>query len=318
MSGFHHHSQAGTPMIDLAGTHLAVPTPFDPVTEEVDREGFVHNLESWFAEPVSGVLVGGSTGESVLLDADERDALVRDARSVAGPDRIVVAGATGESTRSAITAVVSVARAGADAALVSPPAYYRDAMTRPALLAHYGSVAEAAPIPILVYQVPLRLSTIEFPTSVVAELSTLPNVVGIKDSRGDLGKATELVSACGDGFQVLVGSGSILLPALKAGAVGGIVAVGAFAPVLAAAVSNSFRTGGLEEAERAQALVTALHDAVVAGMGVPGVKAALDLVGMVGGAPRRPLGPLAAPRKVALKALLEAAGVVGRTVGSRA
>lgn len=305
-------------MIDLSGTHLAVPTPFDAATEDVDLTGFRLNLEAWFAEPIAGVLVGGSTGESVSLEPSERASLVRAARAVAGTEGLIIGGAAGESTRAAAAAVESVARAGAHAALVSPPAFYRGAMTPTVLVDHYTRVAEASPVPLLIYQVPLRLSTIELPVAVVAEIAALPNVVGIKDSRGDLAKVLELISACPDDFQVLVGSGGILLDALRFGAVGGIVAAGAISPGAAAAVSNAFLAGSTGDAERAQSSIAPLHDEVVGGMGVPGIKAALDLTGLVGGNPRRPLVPLARGRRDELRAILERAGMLDSGVGAGA
>ena len=306
-------------MIDLSGTHLAVPTPFVGSTQRVDVPGFARNLGCWFAEPIAGVLVAGSTGESVFLEARERDDLVRAARAAAGTDGIVIAGAGAESTRSAITAVRSVAEAGADVALVSPPAFYRGAMNERALFAHYRAIADASPVPVLVYQVPLRLGTIELPTSLVAALSDLEGIVGIKDSRGDLGKTKELIGACSGEFQVLVGSGAILLDALKAGAVGGIVAAGVLCAGQAALVSTAFTDGREEEASRAQSIVSVLHDGVVTGLGVPGVKAALGMLGLIGGEPRRPLAPLSDGDRVKLEHLLGAvlAPRTLQTAGSR-
>lgn len=289
---------------------MAAPTPFLPRSEELDLEGFRRNLRSWYAGPAAGVLVGGSTGEAVLLEAEERVQLVRAARAESKGGRLVVAGVLGESTRAAQVGVRQAAEAGADLVLVSPPAFYRGAMRERTLVAHYGAVAEASPVPVLVYQVPLRLGTIELPTSAVARISRLPNVAGIKDSRGELGKAAELIAACSDDFQVLVGSGGILLDSLRLGAVGGIVAVGAFAAEEAATVDAAFREGRMAEAEDAQARIRTLHETVVGGMGVPGVKAALELVGLVGGSPRRPLERLTGERRRELADLLVGAGLL--------
>ena len=296
-------------MIDLSGVHLAVPTPFDPSGDTVDWDGFRRNLATWCAEPISGVLVSGSTGESVLLDGDERTGVVRAARDVCEAGQAVIAGAGGESTREAIMSVLAVAEAGADVALVSPPAFYRGAMTDGALITHYRAVAKASPVPVLIYQVPLRLSTIEFPTGVIAELSGVPNIAGVKDSRGSLDRAKELVRACEAGFQVLVGSGGILLDALRAGAVGGIVAVGAICPREAAGVAVAYRKGRAEEAERLQDIIGPVHDRVVGAMGVPGVKAALDLIGLVGGKTRPPLAPIGKAGLERLRGVLHEAGL---------
>jgi hypothetical protein len=199
-------------------------------------------------------------------------------------EAILIAGTGAESTRQTIRLNKEAAEAGADAVLVSPPAYYKGAMTPEVLLRHYRAVADASPVPVLVYQVPLRLSTLEFPTGLIAELSRHPNIVGIKDSRGKLDLVAELVEATGDDFQVLVGSGAILYGGLEVGAVGGIVAVGLMACAEAAEISVAYAEGRTAEAGRIQERIAPVHNGIVGGMGVPGVKAALDVLGLHGGA----------------------------------
>lgn len=181
---------------------------------------------------------------------------------------------------------------GADAVLVQPPAFYRGAMTDAALLEHYRAVAAASPIPVILYQVPLRMSTLEFSSSLVADLAKIANVVGIKDSRGSLELVAEWVDRTPDTFQVLVGSGAILYGGLEVGAVGGVLAVANLAPGPASAIHAAHRAGDSAEAGRMQELVAPVHVEIVAGMGVPGVKAGLDLLGLRGGDPRLPLRPL--------------------------
>jgi 4-hydroxy-2-oxoglutarate aldolase len=277
--------------IDLSGTFLPVTTPFDPVTGDIDVVAFRANLRHWFQSPISGILVSGSTGESVLLDDEERTTLLEAAADVVPDDALLIAGTGSESTRHTIRLTRQAAEAGADAVLVSPPAYYRGAMSPAVLARHYRAVADASPVPMVIYQVPLRLSTLDLPTGLVGELSQHPNIVGIKDSRGKLGLVGELVEQTGDDFQVLVGSGALLYGALETGAVGGIVAVGLLAPAESAAISVAFEAGRTAEAGRIQERITPVHQQIVGGMGVPGVKAALDLLGLHGGAPRPPLEP---------------------------
>ena len=181
--------------IDLRGTFLPVTTPFDPVTGDVDVVAFRANLRAWFQHPVRGLLIAGSTGESVFLDEGELSALMDAARDVVPEDRLIIVGTGAEATRAAIAKAKEAAEAGADAVLVKPPAYFKGAMTPEVLARHYRAVADASPVPVIIYQVPLRLSTLEFPTGLVAELSKHPNIVGIKDSRGNLDLVGELVSA---------------------------------------------------------------------------------------------------------------------------
>lgn len=296
--------------IDLRGTFLPVTTPFDPVTGDLDVVALRSNLRRWMAHPLAGVLVGGSTGESVFLDDAEMTSLLEAARDVLPEGRVLIAGTGAESTRATIRKTKAAAEAGADAVLVMPPAYFRGAMTPQALALHYRAVADASPVPVIVYQVPLRLSTLDLPTGLVAELSHHGNVVGIKDSRGKLELVGDLVEQCDDTFQVLVGAGSVLFGALEVGAVGGIVGVGLMAPAEAAEVSVAFREGRKADAGRVQERIEPVHTRIVGGMGVPGIKAALDLLGLHGGAPRPPLLPASEARLEEIRKVLETAGLL--------
>jgi 4-hydroxy-2-oxoglutarate aldolase len=204
-------------------------------------------------------------------------------------DRVLISGIGAESTRGTIAQARQSADAGADTVLVSPPAYFKGAMTPEALARHFRAVADASPVPVLVYQVPLRMSSLDLPTGLVGELSRHPNIHGIKDSRGKLDLIGELVQATADDFQVLVGSGAHLYAALETGAAGGIVAVGLLATQAAAEISIAYGEGRMADAGRLQERIAPVHQQIVAGMGVPGVKAALDQLGLHGGAPRPPL-----------------------------
>lgn len=277
--------------IDLRGAFLPVTTPLDATTGDVDVSAFCSNLSRWFVNPVSGILISGSTGESVFLDEEERATLVESAANVVPQDANVIAGTGSESTRHTIRLTQQAVAAGADAVLVSPPAYFKGAMSDEVLVSHFAAVADASPVPVLIYQVPLRLSTLEFSTGLIGRLSEHPNIVGIKDSRGQLDLAVELVGATSDDFQVLVGSGAIMHPAMQGGCVGGIVAVGLMAAAEAAGIAVAHAEGRDEDAAALQARIAPVHQQIVGGMGVPGVKAALDLLGFHGGAPRPPLHP---------------------------
>ena len=303
---------AQTSDIDLSGSFLPVTTPFDPVTGDVDVVAFRANLRRWFEHPVAGILISGSTGESVFLDEEERATLVEAASDIVPHDRLVIAGTGTESTRHTIRLTEQAAAAGADAVLVSPPAYYKGAMSPDVLARHFRAVADASPVPVLIYQVPLRLSTLDLPTGLVAELSQHENIVGIKDSRGKLELVGELVEQTADDFQVLVGSGAILYGALEMGAAGGIMAVGLMAPGEGAEVSVAFSEGRKEDAGRAQERIAPVHQKIVGGMGVSGIKAALDLLGYHGGDPRPPLERASEEQAYDVRAILEGAGLLER------
>ncbi|MBI4540266.1 MAG: dihydrodipicolinate synthase family protein [Gemmatimonadetes bacterium] len=297
-------------MIDLSGVLIPVTTPFDPVTGEVDAVALRANLRRWLREPLRGVVTSGSTGESVLLDDDERVRLVELAREVVDADRLLVAGTGLEATRATVRLCRRAAAAGADAVLVQPPAYYRGDMTPAALRDHYRAVADESPVPVILYQVPTRLSTIEFATGLVVELSNHPNIVGIKDSRGDLAVTGELAAQTRPGFQVLMGSGARFYGALEVGAAGGILAVGLLAAAECAAIWEAQREGRGTEAGALQERVAPVHQRIVADLGVPGIKAAMDLLGFAGGLPRPPLTPASERVRQEIERMLDDAGLL--------
>lgn len=296
--------------MDLSGVFIPSVTPFDPVTGDLDVVGVRSNLRRWLEHPVRGIVLCGSTGEAVFLDADERAALVEAARDVVPSDRLLLVGTGVESTRGTVALCRMAADRGADAVMVQPPAFFKPAMTPAVLRDHYLAVADASPVPVVIYQVPPRFSTVEVVSGLVAELSGHGNIVGIKDSRGDLDGIGELVRGCRSGFQVLSGSGMGFFAALEVGAVGGILGVANVAPGVAAGVFEAVREGDGRAAGRLQETLDPLHKEIVAARGVPGVKAALDLLGLRGGKPRPPLPPLPSADRDRIRDLLEGAGLL--------
>ena len=297
-------------MVELKGVIAPATTPFDAVTGEVDLVALRANLRAWLREELAGVVLFGSTGEGVLLDEDERTRALAAARDVVAPDRLLLAGTGAESTRAAIRMTRAAAAAGADAVMVHPPAYFRPAMTPEALRDHYLAVADASPVPVVLYAVPPRFSTVELPAGLVGELSNHPNIAGIKDSSGDLKTLAALADACERRCAVLVGSGDSLYGALEVGARGGILAVALLDPRNAAGVYRAYAEGDLARAGRLQERITPVHRRVVAALGTSGVKAALDLLGMRGGAPRSPLKPLRPRETEQVREVLASAGLL--------
>ncbi len=296
--------------MDLGGVHIPAVTPFDPVTGEVDLIAFRANVRSWLEHPIRGIVVAGSTGEAVLLDEPERRRIVDGVRDVVPADRLLVAGTGAESTRAAVRRTRAAAEAGADAVLVMPPAYYRSAMTPQVLQEHFETVADESPVPLILYQVPPAFASLDLATGLVVELSRHENVVGIKDSRAELELVGQLAGACAEGFQVLAGSGAKLYASLELGAKGGVLGVANLAPAACASLVRAFGEEEHGEAGRLQERVGPVHEAVVAGMGVPGVKAALDLLDLNGGVPRPPLPPLKEPDLDRVRQTLVRAGLL--------
>jgi 4-hydroxy-2-oxoglutarate aldolase len=297
--------------MDLRGVFAPATTPFDPVTGDADVVSLRANLRRWLQAPLSGVVLFGSTGEGPLLDEEEKVRLTDACRDVVDGGRLLLAGTGAESTRATIRATKAVAAAGADGVLVQPPAYFKPAMTPEALRDHYVAVADASPVPVILYQVPPRFSTVELAAGLVGELARHPNIVGIKDSHGDLKGLAAQVVACGRKAQVLVASGAVLYGAEEAGAVGGILAVALLLPEECCAVCRAFAEERFAEAGRVQERISPLHRAVVADLGVSGMKAALDEMGMHGGAPRPPLKPLREKEMARMREAMAAAGLGG-------
>lgn len=280
---------ATSPPVDLGGVFIPVTTPFEARTGDFDAEALAHNLERWLRTPVRGILIGGTTGEAVLLESGERRRAMGVAREHVPSNRLLLCGTGAESTRATIQRTKEAAADGADAVLVQPPGFYRALMDGRALADHFRAVADAARIPVLLYRVPSSCSSVELAAGLVAELSSHPNIVGIKDSSGNLDALGSYVTQAARNFQVLVGSGSKLYAALEIGAVGGILGVANLAASEAAAIAEAFEQGRVVEAGRIQERIAHVNASIVAKRGVPGVKAALDLLGYRGGSPRLPL-----------------------------
>jgi 4-hydroxy-2-oxoglutarate aldolase len=276
----------------LQGVFAPVVTPFDARTGELDRAGFERNLAAHVSAGLHGVVVAGSTGEAALLDEAERALLVASARAVLPSDRIVVAGAGAESTRAAVRLAMRAAEEGTDAAL--------------ALATHYRRIADESPLPVVLYNIP-KYMHFALPPAVVAELAGHHNIVGIKDSSGDLELLEAYLVAQSDAFRVLTGNGSSFAPALARGATGGILGVATFAPGLALEAYEAWQRGDAAAAHTAQARLGPLASQIVGDLGVPGVKAALDHIGLAGGPPRPPLMPLRGAEVERVAALLRAA-----------
>lgn len=274
-----------------------VVTPFDRRTGDLDRDAFEENVRAHLAAGVSGIVVSGSTGEAALLDENERQSLVRWSRAVVPSDRVLIAGAGSESTRSSVRLARQAADEGADAVIVVAPHYYGEsAMTSDALIAHYARIADESPVAVVLYNIP-RYMHYALPPAVVHELARHENVVAIKDSSGDLGLLEGYLVAQSDRFHVLTGHGGSFASALRLGARGGILAVSAFAADLSLGIYDTFVRGDGARLDAAQQRLAPLASEIVGRLGVAGVKAALDQMGMAGGPPRLPLLPLSASQR---------------------
>ncbi|HJU65489.1 MAG TPA: dihydrodipicolinate synthase family protein, partial [Gemmatimonadaceae bacterium] len=275
---------------ELSGVLAPITTTFDAETGELAPVAFRANIRAHLDAGLSGIVVAGSTGEAPLLDERERQLLVEWARTVVPDERWLVAGVGAESTRLTIRRAHDAAERGADAVLVISPHYFGAAMTPEALVTHFRQVADASPLPLILYNIP-KYTSFALDAGLVVELSTHENIIGIKDSSGDLKMLGGYLGAQSARFSVLTGNGGTLYPALEMGARGGILAVALFAAELSAAVCRAFARGDMAQAGALQERLIPLAKGIVARLGVPGVKAAMDEVGLVGGPVRAPLLP---------------------------
>lgn len=288
----------------LTGVLGPVTTPFT-ASETPDLVGFASNIRSHLAHGLHGIVVCGSTGEAALLDEAERTSLIETARAAVPADRLLLMGTGAESTKQCVTRCRDAGARGANAVLVVAPHYYGPQMTAAALRTHYQRVADESPVPVVLYNIP-KYMHFRLEPDLVAELSMHENIVGIKDSSGDMALLEGYLQAQGSKFTVLTGNGGQLLPGLQLGVRGGIVAVGLFAAGLCVDVYDGFRNGDLTRATIAQDRLKPMATQIVAGLGVPGVKAAMEAVGLVGGPVRLPLLPVNADQRKVVQELMVA------------
>ena len=285
-------------------------TPFK-ADESLDVAGFEANVQAHMAVGLDGVLVAGSTGEAALLGDDERRLLIEAARKLVPDDRILLAGTGAESTRHCIARCRDAASSGADAVLVVAPHYYSSSMTPPALKAHFTRVADESPVPVLLYNIP-KYAHFRLEPELIAELSKHGNIAGMKDSAGDMAYFARYVESQSDSFNVLTGHGGTFATALSLGASGGILAVALFAAELALEVWQAHGAGRKADAEAAQRPLVPMAAEIVARMGVPGVKAAMERVGLKGGHVRLPLLPTPSTDLAVIDTLLSESALVNR------
>lgn len=292
--------------VNLSGVFAPVVTTFSARDGELDLASFESNVAAHMAAGLHGVVVTGSTGEAALLDPKERAALVDTARHAIPPGKTLLVGTGAESTRTCLHYTREAARRGADAVLVVAPHYYGAAMTTAALRHHYLQVADGSPVPVLMYNIP-KYMHFAIDAALVAELAAHENVIGIKDSSGNRDLFAGYMQAQSPTFAVLTGNGPMFHHAMATGARGGILAVALFAAALSLDVFESVQRGDDSAATAAQARLTPIGAKIVGDLGVAGVKAAMDRVGLAGGPVRSPLLPLDDTQRELVHQLLESA-----------
>lgn len=289
-----------------AGIYPPLPTFFD-AQDELDLATFRRHIQYLSETGIAGYVVMGSNGEAVHLTSDERTLLTETARTSVDENVPILAGCGEQSTRATAANCHLAARAGANFALVLPPFYFKGRMDSQALLSHYHSVADSSPLPIVIYNMPANTAGIDLDAALISTLAQHPNIVGVKDSAGNMAKLAQIVDKAPAHFRVFAGSAGYLLPALSVGAVGAVAALANIFPREVCQLQALFTAGRLEEARRLQARLVPANTAVTATYNVPGLKAALELTLGYGGRPRSPLQPLTGSERGHLAQILKAA-----------
>jgi len=287
----------------LTGVLPPITTPFK--NDRFDPIALRHNIERWSRSGLSGLVVLGSNGEAPLLDDEESDRIIATARELTPTDLLLIAGTGRESTDGTIAATRRAAAHGVDAVLVRTPSYFKRQLTSDVLIRHYRAVADASPVPVLLYNF-TAATGINLQPEAVARMADHPNIMGIKESGGDVAQVAALVDLTPDDFTVVVGAAPSFYPSLCLGAAGGIMAVACVAPEACVRLYRLACEGRHAEARALQRQITPLAALVTTGHGVPGLKAAMDAAGFVGGEPRPPLQPAGASAVGELRAALDA------------
>lgn len=299
----------------MSGTPISLRGVFTPIVTSFDERGAVahdkmaENLERWNRTGLKGYVVLGSNGEWVFLDERERLEVLKTARQAIGGDKLLIAGAAAESTVHTIALTEAAAAVGADAAIVVNPSYYKGQMTPPVLADYYRAVADRSPIPIVIYNLP-PATGIDLSAALLVELSRHPNIIGVKDTGGDVAKMGETLRQADDSFEVLAGSAGFFYPTQAMGVVGGVLALANIAPDESVALYDLFHAGRLDEGRELHLRMLPVNLAVTSRFGVSGLKAAMDMLGYYGGPPRSPLRPLDELQTDELRSILGQAGLL--------
>jgi 4-hydroxy-2-oxoglutarate aldolase len=288
--------------VDLSGIYPALTTPF-AADGSVSLADLKHNIERYNRTDLSGYVVLGSTGENVLLSRAEMDGILAAVKEVAGKEKRLIAGTGAESTVETIDRTKRAAELGYQVALVKTPYYYKPMYSAETYIAHFRRVADASPIPVLLYSVPIYTGvSLEAPE--VAVLAEHPNIVGIKDSSAHVQRIGEMVAAAPASFQILTGGAAVVLPSLTVGARGAILALASALPEKCVALYDLVRRGQAEHARELQNILLKASKVIVSDAGIAGVKFVMDQRGYRGGLPRLPLLPASETSKQRILALL--------------
>lgn len=287
--------------IDFSGIFPPIVTPFQK--EGVAYHYLAENMEKLNRSGIRGVVVLGSNGENVFLSEEEKIEVARAVIRHASKDMLIIVGSGCESARETIYLTNKLAELGAQAALVVTPFYYGGKMNDEALIKYYTAVADNTEIPVLLYNVP-KFTGVNLNAEVLSILAEHPNIVGIKDSSGNVNQLGQYLNRVDSNFNILVGTAGALLGALTLGCKGGILALANIAPEKCVEIYNLVQEGKIKEARELQLSMIPVNHATTTVYGISGLKYAMDLLGYKGGETRLPLLPLKEEEKDKIRSIL--------------
>jgi 4-hydroxy-2-oxoglutarate aldolase len=273
----------------LKGIFPPITTPF--VHDEIAFDKLAENISKWNKTGLAGYVVMGSNGESPFLTRDEKLKLVESVKKNSANDKLVIAGTGSDSIKETIALTNDAAANGADYALILTPSFFKDKMDSNSFIKYFTEVADRLDIPLIIYNVP-KYTGVNIEAAPAAKLSGHKNIIGLKNSSENVAHLAEIIHNSKKDFSTLVGTASVLLPGLCAGAVGGILALANIAPNECIKIFDLFNEGKLNEARELQGKIITINKAITGKYGVAGLKAAMDMLGYFGGDPRSPLNKL--------------------------
>ena len=295
--------------MEIEGVLPPVTTPFDD-NGCIVYDQLAENIKRWNETDISGYLILGSNSESVFLNEEEKLEIVKTARESIPLSKKMLVGTGLESTKSTIEFTRRATDCGADIAVVITPHFFRSNMSHEAFLKHYVMIADSSPVPVLLYNVP-SFTGLNLEAGTVSVLSSHENIIGIKDSSGNVEQLSEIISLTGDEeFSVLTGSSIALYPSMCVGASGGIMAIACALPEKCSDIIKLYKDGSHAEAKELQMRLIEPTIAVTSRYGVPGLKAAMDLTGYYGGRSRLPLLPVTSAEIEEIKNIFTNAGFI--------
>lgn len=278
-----------------------ITTPFE--RGEISFDKLTRNFARWNTADLTGYVVMGSNGESAFLTREEKLKLVEFSRKNIAADKLLVAGTGSDSIRETIALSNDAADRGADVVLVLTPSFYKEQMKGAALVRYFTEVADSVKVPLIIYNVP-RFTGVNIEVDAVANLSKHENIAGLKNSSENIAQTADIIANVPKEFTVFAGTASVLYPALAAGAAGGVLALANIAPIECIKIQELFDSGKHDEASKLQAKLIPVNSAVTSKYGVPGLKAAMDMLGYFGGEPRSPLVALGEREREDLRLVL--------------